>query len=67
MEYVIMVNGSVVYTWNDEVLARLAYVEYFHNCNDGDVVVLAVRCDGLQSVIKWLQKAPAAVDSEASA
>jgi len=40
MEYVITVNGSVVYAWNDAHLARLAYVEYVHNANEGDVVML---------------------------
>ena len=40
MEYVIAINGSVVYTCDDAALARRAYVEYFHNAYAGDVVEL---------------------------
>ena len=48
MEYVVTVNGSVVYEWTDARLARLAYVEYFHNANEGDVVTLLMVMESVR-------------------
>ena len=50
MEYVIMVNGVVVYTWNDAALARRAYVEYVHNANMGDKVALLCMVESAEKI-----------------